>query len=116
MGATRQRPAWFGIGAAVVLFVAAALRLWALDRLPGGLHFDLAANLFDALDIVDGARPIYLLRNNGREPLVIYLQALAGAGLGVSPFSARLVTVSLGMLGIAATGFAGRQVARLAWP
>jgi hypothetical protein len=104
------------VGATAVLLLAAALRLWALDRLPGGLHFDLAANLFDAVEVGEGARPIYFLRNNGREPLVLYMQAGAGAVLGVTPFSARLVTVGLGLLSVAAIGFAGRQLARLAWP
>src|SRR5439155_5068977 len=106
----------FAVGAAAVLLLAATLRLWALDRLPGGLHFDLAANLFDALDVVGGARPVYFPRNNGREPLVLYVQAGTGALLGVTPFSARLVTAGLGILSVAAIGFAGRQIARLAWP
>src|SRR5438874_1520174 len=94
----------FALGAAAVLLLAAALRLWALDRLPGGLHFDLAANLFDAVEVIEGARPVYFLRNNGREPLLIYMQAGAGAVLGVTPFSARLVTARLGILSVAAVG------------
>jgi hypothetical protein len=99
-----------------ILLLAATLRLWSLPTLPGGLHFDLGANLFDAVEVLDGAHPIYFPRNNGREPLVIYMESLAGLALGVTPFSARLVTVAFGMLGVAATGFAGRQVARLIWP
>src|SRR5262245_2522125 len=56
----------FALPAGAVLLLAAALRLAGLADLPGGLHFDLAANLFDALDVLDGARPIYFPRNNGR--------------------------------------------------
>lgn len=97
-----------------MLLLAAALRLWELERLPGGLHFDLAANLFDAVEVGEGARPVYFPRNNGREPLVIYMQALAGMLLGVTAFSARLVTVGLGVASVAAVGFAARQVVLLA--
>src|SRR6266542_1669799 len=101
------RPAAIYAGAAVLL-LAAMLRFWALDRLPGGLHFDLGANLLDVVDVLGGERPAYFGRNNGREPLVIYLQALAGWALGPTPFAARLVTAFLGVLSVAALGFAAR--------
>jgi hypothetical protein len=103
-------------GGAAVLLLAALLRFWSLDRLPGGLHFDLGANLLDVVDVLDGARPLYFPRNNGREPLVIYAQALAGWALGPTPFAARLVTAFLGVLSVAGLGFAARQLLLLAAP
>jgi hypothetical protein len=106
----------FALGATLVLLMAAALRLWALDWLPGGIHFDLAAYLFDAVDVIGGARPLFFTRNTGREPFVIYLYALAGAELGATPFTARLVTDAFGMLSVAAIGFAARQLYALARP
>jgi hypothetical protein len=110
-----RRPATLYAGAAVLL-LAAALRFWALDRLPGGLHFDLGANLLDVVDVLAGDRSAYFGRNNGREPLVIYLQALAAGALGPTPFAARLVTAFLGVLSVAALGFAARQLMLLADP
>src|SRR6266540_610320 len=50
------RPAAIYAGAAVLL-LAVMLRFWALDRLPGGLHFDLGANLLDVVDVLGGERP-----------------------------------------------------------
>ncbi|TAK22597.1 MAG: hypothetical protein EPO26_11130 [Chloroflexota bacterium] len=71
------------------LAVAAALRLFDLDRLPGGLHFDLGANLLDVADILDrGTRSVYFTRNNGREPLIVYMQAVSAAAIGLTPFAA----------------------------
>src|SRR5262245_4444804 len=115
-GADCQRRAATVYAGAVVLLLAAALRFWALDRLPGGLHFDLGANLLDVVDVLAGERTAYFGRNNGREPLVIYLQAVAGWALGPTPFAARLVTAFLGVLSVAALGFAARQLLLLAAP
>lgn len=114
--ACSSRARSFLFPATLVLLLAAALRLWALDWLPGGLHFDLAAYLFDAVEVLEGARPVYFPRNTGREPFVIYLYALAAAALGPTPFAARLVTAFFGVLGVAALGFAARQALRLARP
>src|SRR5438105_3386974 len=102
--------------ATLILFVAAGLRFWDLERLPGGLHFDLAANLFDMREVVDGARPLYFPRNTGREPLVIYLESASALVFGVTPLAAKTVTAAFGVLSVAATGFVARQAARLVWP
>lgn len=112
--AVREREQLRAAGAVAVLLLAAALRLWELERLPGGLHFNLAANLFDAVEVGESARPVYFPRKNGREPLLIYMQTLAGMLLGVTAFSVRLVTVGLGVASVAAVGFAARQVVLLA--
>lgn len=103
------------VGAAILL-LAALLRFPLLDRLPGGLHFDLAANLFDVVEILDGARPLYFPRNTGREPLVIYMQAASALIFGPTPLAAKMVTAVWGMVSVAAAGFAARQAVRLARP
>src|SRR5262249_48496360 len=74
---------------AAITLLGAALRLLALDRVPGGLFFDVAANLFDVLDILAGARPIWFPRNNGREPLMLYLQAATALVWGPTPLAAQ---------------------------
>lgn len=83
--------------------LAAALRLYALDRLPPGLYHDEAYNGLDALGVLQGARPIFFEANNGREPLFIYLVALSISLLGRSPLAIRLVAAVLGVLTVPAT-------------
>ena len=88
-----------------VLGLAAVLRFAALDRLPPGLFFDEAANLFDIQEVLDGARPIFFPRNNGREPLFLYWQALFVAALGPDAFALRLAAAVLGWLTVPAVLF-----------
>lgn len=84
----RRRPAWLAGAALLGLILAAglALRLYRLGDLPFGLHTDEGHNALDALRILrEGWRPVFLERNNGREPLFMYLMAatmgLAGADI-----------------------------------
>lgn len=99
---------WFLLLAVTV--VAAALRLYALERLPPGLYHDEAYNGLDALDVIGGLRPIFFEANNGREPLFIYLVALSVSLLGRSPLAIRLVAVLLGTLTVPATYFMVREL------
>ena len=93
-----------------VLFVAAALRMVALGQVPPGLYHDEAYYGLDAVDVLHGKLALYFPANNGREPLFIYLVALAIAVLGKSPFALRLVSCYVGLLTVAATGAAGRAL------
>jgi len=45
-----------------VIAVAAALRFWALGYIPPGLYHDEAFNGLDALGVLEGERPVFLLR------------------------------------------------------
>lgn len=100
-------------GLLLVLLLAAALRLTALEALPPGLHFDEAANLFDILEVHAGARPIFFPRNNGREPLFIYWQALLATALGPTPLALRVAGALVGIATIAAVAFCARSFCRL---
>ncbi len=88
--------------------LAAALRFPALGQAPPGLYQDEAWNGLDALQVLQGERPLYFAANNGREPLFIYLVALAIGALGPSPAAIRLVAAVLGTLTIPATYLLGR--------
>jgi 4-amino-4-deoxy-L-arabinose transferase-like glycosyltransferase len=90
--------------------VAATLRLVAFGQVPPGLYHDEAHNGLDALDILRGHFPLYFPANNGREPLFIYLIALAVGVLGKSPFALRLVAFFAGTLTVAATAAMGRAL------
>ncbi len=98
----------FAIVALTVL--AAGLRLWALDLAPQALYRDEAQNGLDALQVLNGARPIYFEANNGREPLFIYLAALSIALLGRTPSALRIVSVLCGTLTVPALYWLGSEV------
>lgn len=82
--------------------LALAVRLYRLPELPPGLHYDEAANGVDALDVLSGHFSIFFERNYGREPLFIYLQAIAVALLGATPFALRVTSAIIGALTVPA--------------
>lgn len=94
----------------VVTILPAALRLYALDRLPPGLYHDEAYNGLDALNVIRGSRPIFFEANNGREPLFIYLAAWSVSCLGRSPLAIRWVAALLGTLTVPATYGMAREL------
>ena len=57
--------------------VGAYLRFRNLGQIPPGLHFDEAANGMDGLNVWKGQLHIFFPANNGREPLFLYLVAVA---------------------------------------
>lgn len=66
----------------------------------------------DAREVLErGVRPIYFERNNGgREPLFIYLGALAMAVLGPEPIAMRAVSITVGLATIVAGHFLFRRL------
>lgn len=86
-----------------LLLIGAALRLCALGSVPPGLYHDEAYNGLDALNVLQGQRPLYFPANNGREPIFIYLIALSTAVLGRSPLAVRMPAFFIGFLTLPAT-------------
>jgi len=80
-----------------LLVIAALLRLPALDIAPPGFQFDETYNAWDALRVIEGARPIFLPANAGREPLYTYWQVPFVALLGPTPTALRLASALLGI-------------------
>jgi 4-amino-4-deoxy-L-arabinose transferase-like glycosyltransferase len=96
---------------AVILLLAAALRLWHLGTLPPGFQFDEAHNALDAARVLKGDFQPFFTDNGGREPLNIYLYALAIGLLGrpQTVFAIRLVSALTGLLTVLALfGFVAR--------
>lgn len=85
----------------IILLAGFALRIIDLPALPPGLSHDEAANGLAAIQVIDGARPIFFEINKGIEPLIIYLEALAFWLFGIGPIQLRLVNVICGQLTIA---------------
>ena len=93
-----------------VLLVATALRLFAFGQVPPGLYHDEAYHGLDVVDILQGRLSFYFPANNGREPLFIYMIALAVGILGRSPFALRMAAFFAGLLTVAATAAMGRAL------
>ncbi len=97
-------PAWEWVVFALILCLAAGLRLWRLDSVPPGLTHDEAGHGQDALAILHGARPLYETIGYGREPLYDYVTALGFAVLGRTDYLVlRGVSATFGLLAIVAT-------------
>jgi 4-amino-4-deoxy-L-arabinose transferase-like glycosyltransferase len=107
---------WELVGLALLLAAALALRGWRLDLVPPGLSHDEAYDALNAVEILRGARPLFFESNNGREPLFMYLVALAFGALGVGPVQLRLVsalagTAAVGLIWLLGHWAFGRRVA-----
>ena len=97
---------------AAITAVATFLRLYRLDALPPGDGHDVAMYGVDALQILAGARPIFLESNFGREPLFSYLVALAYRFTDPGAYGIHLVSAIVGSLTVPAVWLAARELFR----
>ena len=94
-----------------ILLVAAFLRLWQLDTLPPGLHYDEAADTIIAQQIARGdSSPIFVAAYTGKEVLFFYWAAAWMKLIGPTVFAMRLAAALLGVLTVAATYRAVREL------
>ncbi len=97
--------------ATLILLLAAALRLAQLSELPPGLHYDEAADTIIAREIAEGrSAPIFVEAYTGKEVLFFYWAAAWMKLLGATPFAMRLAAATMGVLTIAATYWAVREM------
>ncbi len=95
---------WLIVAGALILAVAAGLRLWGLPRPPAGPYYDEAANGILAADIAErGYRPIFITAYTGKEVLFFYGAALLAKLMGPGFMSLRLTSAIFGTLTVAAT-------------
>lgn len=95
----------------VIVLLAAFFRLYRLDQLPPGLHYDEAFNATMAQRVLSGVeRPIYFTEDLTEEPMAIYLTALSFGLFGVSPWSIRLVSALAGIATVVAIYFLARAL------
>lgn len=99
---------WVGLGLVVV--VGLTLRLWRLDAAPAALSHDEAYDALNAVEILNGARPLFFASNNGREPLFMYVVALAFSVFGVGVVPLRLVAVAAGTATTLVVALVGREL------
>jgi len=95
----------------VILPVALFLRVYGLDDIPPGLHYDEAANAILAADIARGkARPLFIEAYTGKEVLFFYLGGASMRLLGASVFSLRLTSALIGVLTVLITYQLAREM------
>jgi 4-amino-4-deoxy-L-arabinose transferase-like glycosyltransferase len=107
----RSRALSFCLLAAIVA-LAAFLRVYRIDALPPSAGYDQAAYALDALEIVDGARPVFLPSNFGREALFSYLVALVYLVLGDAARAVYVTSALIGVLTIPAVYLAAAELFR----
>jgi 4-amino-4-deoxy-L-arabinose transferase-like glycosyltransferase len=88
---------------AVAIWLAAAIlfRSYHLLDTPPGLHYDEAIDLRQALNILDGARPLYVAEGWGREASFYYLVAAVLTVVEANPLALRLTAVLCSLVTIA---------------
>ncbi len=111
------RETWVELGVFVaIMLLATFLRVYRLDQLPPGLHYDSAFKGVGARRIIAGAdRLLYFPENSTGEPMVMYATALAFVAFGDSVWSIRIVTALAGILNVAALYFLARSLFRSRW-
>ena len=95
------KPKWEWPAVLLVLLIAFALRVLALNDVPPGLHHDEVIIGQVAKDILRGHLAIYFTAGYGHEPLYHYLAAGMFAALGANAFVLRLTSAFIAMLGLA---------------
>ena len=93
-----------------IVALGAFLRLFQLDSLPPGDGYDVAQYGLDALQILDGARPLFLAANFGREALFSYLVAIVYLFTGPGALGIHLSSALIGIATIPAVYWAAREL------
>ncbi len=93
-----------------VTLLAAFLRLHRIDTLPPAAGFDQAAYAMEALDILDGARPVFFETRHGREAMFSYLVALCSLAIGDLARSVYVTSAIAGILTVPATYLAAQEM------
>ncbi|MBN1286685.1 MAG: glycosyltransferase family 39 protein [Anaerolineae bacterium] len=84
---------------ALILIVAAGLRLVALGDIPPGLQHDEVFHAHDAFTVLEhGNRALYFESNAGNEPLFVYLVAGTMALFGYNAVGIRMAAALCGLL------------------
>lgn len=104
--------AWSALG--VLTLFALVMRFWRLGDVPPGLFYDEAFNGLDAYGLVSTPLwdwPLFFTGNHGREPLYLWLMAIAHAFFGPSTWTIRLIPALCGALLTPAMAWLGWEVA-----
>src|SRR3954463_1986636 len=119
---SRRGSIWVQAAAIVaILLVAAFLRLWQIDKIPPGFHFDESYEGLEAWKILTDPhyRPMFLTGNFGVLPLNSYANALTFAvaqwlGSEAGPTAMRITAALFGLWGVSSLFALGLEMRRRA--
>jgi len=94
----------------LILAVASGFRLYRIGQVPPGPHYDEAAAILDAQDVLAGHHMVVSPRSYGREALFVYVAAPLVATLGPTRLAVRLPTAIVGILTVLATYLLAREL------
>lgn len=85
----------------LIIAIAVFFRFWQFDVIPPGLYQDEAMNGADALlSLKTGEFKVFYTNNNGREGMIIWLDALAIKFFGIESWVLRLFPAIAGVLAV----------------
>ena len=102
--------AWFAI--LVITLLAFFMRVYQLNDIPPGFHYDEAAHAIDALDIIKGNYILFSTKVGGVMVFFMYLIAGFFQVLGPKIFSQRLLVAFIGTATLPATFLLARTMFR----
>jgi len=108
MNSIFQKPRLHLFAILSITALAAFLRLYRLDTLPPGMHFDVAFNYFDIFKLLRGEFAIFFPANNGREPLYFFLSTVGVALFNDNVLAERLTSAFIGIATIPVMYWLGR--------
>lgn len=111
-GSWSMRLTWVGIALLGITLVAIFYRTYRLTGVPAEMTSDHAEKLLDVHDVLNGLRPIFFVRNTGREALQFYLTAglIKFTPLTLGHLALKVGTALFGILTVPLTYLLGRQL------
>ncbi|MEK9170883.1 MAG: glycosyltransferase family 39 protein [Patescibacteria group bacterium] len=102
---------YYIIALIVIIVLAIFFRFWQFTSIPPGLYQDEAMNGADALaSLHSGEYKIFYSNNNGREGMIVWLDALAIKLFGTEPWVLRLFPAIAGVLAVLGLYFLAREL------
>jgi hypothetical protein len=100
------------VGLAGILVIGAGFLFYRLSQTPANPTSDHAEKLFDVLDLLHGERPIFFIRNTGREPFQFYwtFALIKLFGLPLHYLTLKIGTGIIGLLALPALYLLGREI------
>ena len=95
----------------VIIVLAVFFRFWQFALIPTGLYQDEAMNGADALaSLNSGEYKVFYTNNNGREGMIVWLDALAIKLFGTEPWVLRLFPAIAGVLAVLGLYFLAKEL------
>lgn len=106
------RVRWTTLAVIGLLLIGFLFRFWHLDEMPPEMTSDHVEKLLDVHDLVTGQRPIFFVRNTGREPWQFYwtLMFIRLFDLDTKFFALKLGTAVIGLITLPGVYLLGRDL------